>query len=91
MLRYPVDPLTRGIEGEADIYCTVTAQGDTKDCVPIRTIGALEFKDAALRFVRGAKYHPAVRNGVPEADAETDCAMIDTLDPKHTVVRAPTA
>jgi hypothetical protein len=52
----------QGIEGDAQVVCTVTIEGKTKDCVVTGATNA-EFAEYALIYVKSALYKPAVRNG----------------------------
>ncbi|GGF49934.1 hypothetical protein GCM10011611_65400 [Aliidongia dinghuensis] len=54
----------QGLNGSADVDCTVTVEGMTKDCVVVSSTNE-SFAKAALEYVSGARYKPASRNGVP--------------------------
>ena len=63
-LRYPLDMYKQGLGGYADVDCTVTIDGLTKDCFVSKST-TQSFAEAALEFVSKARYKPATRNGVP--------------------------
>ena len=45
------------------VECTVDATGKTSDCKLDEVRGGDDFGEAAMTYVKQARYHPAVRNG----------------------------
>ena len=63
-LQYPPPMVALGIEGSADIECTVDVDGSTSDCKVDAVAGNSSFGDEALKHAENARFKPAVRNGV---------------------------
>ena len=55
-------------EGRVIVACDVGQDGATHNCAIQSVQGGAAFGDAALRWVRSARYRPAVHNGVPVAE-----------------------
>ncbi|WP_048846158.1 energy transducer TonB, partial [Tanticharoenia sakaeratensis] len=68
-VEYPEDMQEENREGVAHVLCDVEADGHTSNCHVTSVTGGHEFAEAALDFVRRARYQPAVRNGVPVREA----------------------
>ena len=64
-LKYPPRMLSSGREGYALVECTVDTTGKTSDCKLDEARGGDAFGDAAMDYVKSARYHPAIRNGQP--------------------------
>jgi protein TonB len=64
-LVYPPRMIDQGREGRVDVTCDVDVDGATSNCVVGSVTGGQAFADAALAYVRQARYKPAIRNGVP--------------------------
>jgi protein TonB len=67
-LVYPPRMLDQGREGRVDVTCDVDADGATSNCVVGNVAGGQVFADAALAYVKAARYKPAIKNGVPVAE-----------------------
>src|SRR6201996_3573847 len=67
-LVYPPRMLDQGREGRVDVTCDVDADGATSNCVVGNVSGGQVFADAALAYVKAARYKPAIKNGVPVAE-----------------------
>lgn len=67
-LIYPAQMVRQEIEGEVDVSCTVDVSGATSDCVILKIVGPMTFAEAATAFVKGARYRPAIRGGMPVAE-----------------------
>jgi len=80
-LIYPADMMNNGIEGAVDATCDVDVQGATSDCVVTKVEGSMIFADAALAFVRSARYKPAVRDGIPVKEPHHVFTIKFVLDP----------
>ncbi len=63
-LIYPARMIANGVEGSADITCTMTPAGPVKDCVVDKATNSV-FADAALDHVRQTRYRPVLQDGVP--------------------------
>ncbi|GBQ91529.1 TonB periplasmic protein [Gluconacetobacter johannae DSM 13595] len=64
-LEYPEDMLEENREGRVTVVCDVEATGETNNCAVTSVQGGQAFAQAALDYVRRARYQPAVKNGVP--------------------------
>jgi periplasmic protein TonB len=64
-LLYPPRMEASGREGYAVVECTVDTSGHPSDCKLGEVRGGDAFGEAAIAFVRNARYHPAIRNGQP--------------------------
>ena len=62
-LVYPPSMVELGIQGSADIECTVDVDGSTSDCKIDGTTGDATFGDEALKHAVKARFKPAVRDG----------------------------
>jgi protein TonB len=65
-LSYPPRMLDQGREGSADVECAVDTDGKTSNCTLV-SASAPAFGDAALNYVKQARYKPAVHNGAAVA------------------------
>lgn len=64
-LAYPPRMLNAGREGWADVECTVTVEGATKDCRIVTADGGIAFVAASYEYVMHSRYTPALHNGAP--------------------------
>lgn len=64
-LVYPPRMLAEQREGLVTIECTVQPDGTTAGCEVASVKGGYAFADAALDYVKAARYSPRVLNGVP--------------------------
>ncbi len=64
-LVYPKRMQDTGREGFVLIECVVDTAGHPSDCKVAEAHGGDAFGDAAMNYVKEARYHPAVRNGQP--------------------------
>lgn len=80
-LSYPADMMEQGIEGAVNATCMVDIQGVTSNCVVIGIEGSMKFADAALAYVRGARYKPAIHDGVPIVESHHIFKISFVLDP----------
>jgi periplasmic protein TonB len=64
-LVYPPRMASTGREGSVDVECTVDTDGSTSNCAVLEAHGGDAFADAAMNYVKNAKYKPRIRNGVP--------------------------
>ncbi len=62
---FPPRLLKQGREGYVLVECTVDTTGKTSDCKIDEVHGGDDFGDAAMEYVKQARYHPAVHNGQP--------------------------
>jgi protein TonB len=67
-LVYPQRMQDQGREGQVEVTCDVDADGATSNCAVGQVQGGQAFADAALNYVRQARYKPAIKNGVPVAE-----------------------
>jgi len=67
-LTYPPRMLDQGREGQVEVTCDVDADGGTSNCSVGAIDGGQVFADAALAYVKAARYKPAIKNGVPIAE-----------------------
>ena len=63
-LQYPPRMLAEGREGAVAVECNVEPDGSTNNCSVTEIKGGSAFADAALNYVKAAKYSPRVLNGV---------------------------
>jgi protein TonB len=63
--KYPPRMLDQGREGHVDVTCDVDTDGSTSNCTVTSVTGGQAFADAALEFVKTARYKPRILNGVP--------------------------
>ena len=64
-MKYPQRMLEQGREGAVDLECDVDTDGKTSNCAVSGGSGG-QFAEAALAYVQGATYKPAIHNGVAE-------------------------
>ena len=64
-LQYPKRMLDAGREGSVDVACDVDVDGTTSNCEVLSTSGGSAFSDAAMEYVKHARYKPAIHNGQP--------------------------
>ncbi|GBQ29856.1 TonB periplasmic protein [Gluconacetobacter sacchari DSM 12717] len=64
-LDYPEEMLEENREGRVTVVCDVEQDGTTSNCAVTSVQGGQAFSQAALDYVRRARYQPAVKNGVP--------------------------
>jgi protein TonB len=64
-LQYPKRMLDAGREGSVDVACDVDTDGTTSNCEVLNSAGGSAFSDAAMEYVKHAKYKPAIHNGQP--------------------------
>ena len=62
---YPPEMEEDNIEGRVTLVCDVETTGMTSNCTVRSVTGGQAFAASALDYVRRARYHPALRNGVP--------------------------
>ncbi|GGF21641.1 hypothetical protein GCM10011611_29640 [Aliidongia dinghuensis] len=73
--------LEKGVEGNVEVLCDISAEGNTEGCIVNMIDGSRLFGDAALEFVRAAKYRPAMRDGTPVPEiAHTFTIRFDLAD-----------
>ncbi|WP_264801896.1 energy transducer TonB, partial [Acetobacter nitrogenifigens] len=64
-LTYPEQAEEEGREGKVTVVCDVEPSGETSNCSVTSVQGGQVFAQAALDYVRRARYAPATQNGVP--------------------------
>jgi len=67
-LKYPARMQEQGREGRVDVTCDVDPDGKTSNCTVTSVVGGQVFADAALEWVKAARYKPAIKNGAPVAE-----------------------
>ncbi len=63
---YPPNMQKQGQAGFVSMDCTITRDGQARDCIIIKATNA-EFSDAAKTYIADARYQPAMRDGMPVA------------------------
>jgi len=62
-LVFPPRMQASGREGSVDVACDVETDGSTSNCEVISSSGGSAFVDAAMDYVKHARYKPATHNG----------------------------
>ncbi len=65
---YPPDMQRLAKTGFVSLDCTITRDGQARDCMIIKTTNT-EFADAAKTYIADARYRPATQDGIPVAVA----------------------
>ena len=63
-LVYPAEMVRLGQQGFVSLDCTITRDGWTRDCLVLQATNR-DFAQEARSYVAGARYRPAIKNGVP--------------------------